>query len=160
MAVNRGRVHVQVYDSRIDSLFNRGGDVEKDARETKRLILVEAVKTAPKRRGDLAKEHKDGGWLRTGKLLGRGYVDNVSSYAAAVHEGTLGLRIVPTHSLAMPIPKVKGGPAKRHGAPSKFLFPVGPGVDKKGNGFPKKSVAGQRANPWLLRAADKVLSRR
>lgn len=136
---------VNVYDARIDALFNTGEPAGRDAVTTTELIKAEAIRKSPKRTTELARSHYSS-YLRNGRFLGRGFVGNTAEHSLWVHGGTIG-PIRPTTSDFMPVPRFKGGPAKRHGAPASMLRP-------------RASVSGQRANPWILRAADTVLSTR
>lgn len=97
----------------------------------------------PSRGGNLRRHNKKTGTLNRGPYRAEVSVYNDAPYAAAVHEGTLGKRIRPKNSDAMPIPVVPGLPRNL----VVKNFPVGPN-------FRKKFVKGQRSQPWLQRACD------
>lgn len=108
---------------------------------------VRAVQLAngmtPSRSGNLRRHNKKSGTLNRGLLRAEVTVYNDAPYAQAVHDGTLGKRIRPKYSEAMPIPVVPGLPKNS----VVRTFPVGPK-------FAKKFVKGQRKQPWLKRACD------
>lgn len=144
------RATVQIYTEAIDAEFGPGGQVTTENKKIREKVIIRATKKAPRRSGNLKFSHRDGGALKEGKYRLRGEVYNDSDHAAYVHDGTTS-PIFPKRGKAMPIPTMIRGRAKRDGAPPGFLFPVGPS-------FPKKWVRGQRAQPWLLEAAEEVLS--
>lgn len=144
------RVNVEVYTTALDAEFGPGGQVTSENKRMRQLILLRAIKKAPRRSGELKAAHRDGGALKEGQLRLRGIVYNDSDHALYVHDGTRGPITATDHEF-MWVPRAKGMLAKRHGAPPSILFRVGPA-------FHKKSVRGQTANPWLAEAAEEVLS--
>lgn len=144
------RVNVEIYTSALDAEFGPGGQVTAENKRMRQLILIRAIKKAPRRSGELKAAHRDGGALKEGQLRLRGTVYNDSDHAAYVHDGTRGPIIATNHEF-MWVPVAKGMVAKRHGATPAFLFRVGAE-------YHKKSVRGQTANPWLAEAAEEVLS--
>jgi GNAT superfamily N-acetyltransferase len=127
---------VDVYNSNIARMHVRGGEINDEAQAITRRILPLARILSPKRTGNLARSHR----RQVNQTLGvygvRGSVRATASYARYVHRGTYG-PIVARHSSYMVL-----RPAYR-----------GFGVSRQ------TSVRGQRANPWLLEAANRVLLR-
>lgn len=132
MAVSR----VKVYDLEIEKMFRRNGEVGRYQRDLRRDMKTEAIRQSPKRSGDIARSHSDGGSLMSGRLRSRGYIRNSSGHASFVHEGTSG-PIRPKTARFLRLPPGAGHPA-----------------------IYARSVAGQAANPWIARAARTVLLRR
>jgi hypothetical protein len=129
-------------------MFTGNGDVAVFARDFARDVVTYSHATYRKRgighrSGLLDAATKAGGVLKEGPYHCRTSIHNPVPYAAAVHNGTAGQVIVPTHSRAMPVPKIRGawGPTPR--------FPVGPT-------FAKKFVKGQKAKPWIADAVEAV----
>lgn len=123
--------------------FIPGGSANRYVDQRARRAVEIANGITPSRSGELRRHNKKSGTLNRGPYRAQCTVYNDAPYAAAVHGGTLGKRIVPTSSAAMPIPVVAGLP--RNSVVK--TFPVGPG-------FAKKFVRGQLANPWLETACD------
>lgn len=144
------RYRVTVFDSRISQQFDPGFPANNFARDVNRETLRLADFYVPKRSNELRDGHRNFGVLKAGRYQARGTVGNVTHYAGWVHDGTLGMRIVPLHSFAMTVPRRAGGLPVRHGGTD--IMYVGPG-------FRKKSVAGQEANPWLEMAGEQAVMR-
>jgi hypothetical protein len=144
------RFKVTVYDSRISGLFDPGGDANEFARDINRDTLYLAMLYVPKRSMELANSHKNLGVLKSGRYNVRGTVAADARHAVWVHEGTIGTRIIPLHSFAMPIPFTASDLPVRQGG--RRIFLVGPA-------FRKKSVAGQEAYPWLDMAGQQAVRR-
>lgn len=144
------RYKVTVFDSRISQLFDPGYPANDFARDINRETLRLADRYVPKRSQELRFGHRNFGVLKVGRYNARGSVGNVVHYSEWVHEGTLGMRIVPLHSFAMTVPRRAGGLPVRHGGTD--IMYVGPG-------FRKQSVAGQEPNPWLEMAGEQAAMR-
>lgn len=129
------RFIVTVYDVEISRLFDAMGTVGRPMTRLQREIYAEAILAAPSRSGELKASHRNKGARKAGPYRIRGFIENTSAHAEFVYKGTHG-----------PI-----FPRRR-----RFLrFPGRGGV-----GFTyKRWVRGQRANPWMERAARTVLSR-
>lgn len=125
---------VFVYDSRISGLFSRGGDASKHVTSFLRQTYYRAVATAPVRSGDVKRSHGRSGVLKRGRFHAEGSVYNTSKHAPFVHEGVPG-RIFP-----------KSG---------EFLV----FRSRTGTVIRRRSVRGQRANPWIADAAKKTMRR-
>lgn len=141
---------VTVFDSRISALFDPGYPANNFARDVNRETLRLADLYVPKRSNELRAGHRNFGVLKAGRYQARGTVGNVTPYAPFVHEGTIGQRIVPLNSRAMPVPRVAGGLPRRRGGTN--LMYVGPGLRKE-------SVAGQEGYPWLAIAGEQGVIR-
>jgi hypothetical protein len=134
---------VKVYDAKLHSMFAGSGEVGEETRKMTAEIMRVAKSPGyvPVRTGELRKKHYTN-FLRSGRLLARGYVGNTAPHADWVYSGTKG-PILPKGTYLV-VPRGRGRPSKRHGAPMKFLSL-------------RRSVRGQRANHWIERAADSVL---
>lgn len=137
---------VKVFDNSIDHLFALGQDAADFTVKTTREILYLAANTTPgkgtpSRSGHLSDSHYKN-YLHNGRFIGRGYVGNSASYAAAVHEGVPG-PIFP-HGEFLLIPKSIAYKPKRSGGTQ--IMKV-------------SSVRGQVPKPWIRRAARIVLAK-
>lgn len=127
---------VVVYDIEISALFDAMGEVGKPMTRLQREVFMEAIAMAPARSGAIKRGHVNRGARKAGPYRIRGHIENHADHAEYVHEGTSG-PIFPT-----------GGAAE-------FRLPPGGGYGWRR----AESVSGQRANPWMMRAARTVLSR-
>jgi len=131
------RQKVNVDDARLNlAVMNPATDY---ARRVQSAIFFEAVHTAPRRSGELAASHVNTGVQRRGPWQADGTIRNVSGHARYVHEGTDG-PIFPTHSTFLMIHGTSAGKA-------------GPITGRA------RWVRGQRAQPWLVEAAQRVSAR-
>jgi len=126
---------VTVYQAAIRSELAPGGDVNKFVKMANREVYAEAVATAPVRTGNLKDSHVNAGVLVHG-LRAEARVNNVSPHAEWVHDGTTG-PIGPTSHQFLKLPAGRNARG--------FIY--------------LRSVRGQRANPWLRRAGEKVARR-
>lgn len=131
-----GLVRVKVYDQQISALFDRYGEVGRFGSTLNREIFAAAVARAPARTGRLKASHKNNGVLKAGRYRTTGRISATADHASFVHGGTVG-PILPKRGDRLSLPRGGG---------------FGPRV--------VKSVAGQRANPWMEEAARAVLLRR
>lgn len=125
---------VTIYDRNLDRLFLPGGDawdwMERVGREHVSMAIIEA----PKRTMNLARQHN---LALTPYRRGVRYsVGNYADYAEYVHGGTI-------------------GPILPHGGD--WLGPLAPWGVYPGGYI--REASGQRANPWIERAADIVLAK-
>lgn len=125
---------VYVRNEAISAMFARSGEVGALNSRIMARITARAIAAAPSRSGALKAAHRNGGALKRGKYVNIGTVYNTSEHASYVHEGTYG-PILPKTS-------------------TKMHLPAGGGYSARA----LSSVAGQRANPWMTRAANRVLS--
>ena len=165
---------VFVYDTAIDhAVAGQGGDGVKFVSSNMRRVMTIAIRDAPARSGELRASHINRGTRRTAFANARGSIANLAPHAEYVHEGTIGKRIVGRPFMI--VPAIGGG-----GAPA-VLSRITPGRfgrgggDQQFSGFMatkakagknrgqlvvlKRSVRGQRANPWLREAGYKVFGR-
>lgn len=149
---NPGRYDVHVGRAAIDSLFLGTGDTAQFGQRLARRIGVGATLGAPKRSGILATSHSTTGWLKEGPFHGRTKVINTAKYAAAVHDGVPG-SIFPKRGKWLVIKVGYHAAGFTNGRKGRVR-----GKTETGKIW-KTSVRGQRANPWLQRAADAVLLR-
>lgn len=127
----RGVSKVTVYNGRVSGLFTAGADADDFLRHYQGVLGREAFKEAPVRATSALKRgHRMGGRLMSGPYKRRASVYNVVEYAPYVHEGVKG-RIKPRGQYL----SVRAAPFSR--------FPFGAAL---------KSVQGQEANPWMVRA--------
>lgn len=134
---------VTVFETRIQSLFEPSGDAWDFGTKVRAEILAATRAAAPKRTGELARGMFDGGQLKSGRYGCRGYVGNNVEHALWVHEGTK--RIIAPGGAFMKVPRRKSY-LPGSSLPSAYTYPA-------------KMVEGQRANPWIDRAAQAVLSK-
>jgi hypothetical protein len=142
------RYRVKVYDSQIASLFSPGQPAWEEHRKLMEKIRRRSRAIAPRRgagRGRQIYASHYVNMIRQGRYGARGYVGNTAPHAAWVHDGVKG-RIRPTRGpdSRLVVPKIRGS-YRFTGTLSKAFYPA-------------KSVAGQRANPWMSRAARQVLA--
>lgn len=138
MVTIRARYSVNVDEARLNlAVMNPAIDYGKRVQS---MIKREAIRTAPRRSGQLATSHLNIGILRRGRWAADGAVRNVSEHAEYVHGGTDG-PIFPN-------------------APHRFLKIHGSRAGHAGavTGY-ARSVRGQRANPWLRKAGETVAAR-
>ena len=133
---------VTVYESAIESLFAPGQPVYREHHRILVRMRRAARIAAPKRTRRLSGSHFIE-LLKVGRYNTRGRLANSAKHAAWVHEGVKG-RIRPRGG-RMVVPKRPGIPRWTGGKPTKAYYPA-------------KSVRGQRANPWMSRAARQVLA--
>lgn len=126
---------VTVYDVKLSALFSAMGEVGKPMTRLQREVFAAAVAEAPSRSGELKAAHVNRGSRKAGPYRTRGFIENRSRHAGYVHEGTNG-PIFPVRHQNLHLK-----PGNGHGFKS------------------KRWVSGQRANPWMTRAARTVLSR-
>jgi hypothetical protein len=122
-------VRVQVYDSRLQTLFEPGGSVHRWTRDLTIRVMDRAVRLCPKRTLHLAESHDHS--VGTNRLGTFGYVSNHAEYARFVHEGTRDY-ITPTHGRYLVV----------RPAPHSFYARY----------TKRSSVRGQHAQPWMERA--------
>lgn len=135
-----GLTRVKVFDLEISKLFNASRPVGRYAAQINREIIVAADAEAPV--GNRVREphvtirgsHVNNGTPKVGPYRISGKVSNRAPHAAYVYYGT-------------------NGPIFSHTKTTLKLPPFGK------YGIYQKEVRGQRANPWLERAARTVLSR-
>lgn len=127
---------VIIYDSRVDDLFNEGGLVGRGLSAFGRDAKAAAIAGAPVNKNGtsqgLAQKHR----VRTRNRGGRYFtveLSNEADYAKFVHEGTTG-----------PIRASKIGKLMTVGASAGRIFAL------------SAEVRGQKANPWMSRAAQRV----
>lgn len=131
----RGRVNVQVYENAIHRMFTAGGEINSEARQITIETATAAAFLAPWRSGELRAGHRRE--VIVNKRFGvRASIYNIAEHALWVHDGTDG-PIVAKLNLFMVI---------RPGPGSRYPHPIY-----------REHVSGQRANPWMLDAANKVL---
>lgn len=134
---------VTIYDKQIADLFAPGHSAYRFGQRVSNQIKRTAERTAPRgslpRPGQKVLARSHNAYSRGGRasLQSRWVISNTARHAEWVHEGTTG-----------PItPK----------ASSHLVFRAG---GKRGNNLVRvTSVAGQKANPWLQRAANIVNAR-
>lgn len=140
------RYRVKVFETAIGSLFAPGGDAWDFGTKVRAEIIAKSKQPGfvPRRSGALAAGTVDGGQLKSGRYGCRGYIGNNVEHALWVHEGTRPV-ITPNSARHLKVPirrSIVSGAASPRGS---VFFP--------------KSVHGQKANPWLDRAALAVLSK-
>jgi hypothetical protein len=144
MSIRVNTVRTRVNVSAIQSHFTATGIVGKEAREAGRAIKRAAIQAAPSRTGTLKARHT--GPRSSPTTLGTHVVvGNDSDHALFVHEGTHG-PILPHNSTGYLW--VRPSPHSWY-APN--YSPFGYEINAGGR-TPRRSVRGQRANPWLARA--------
>jgi hypothetical protein len=121
-------IRVQVYDSRIQELFEPGGSVHRWTRDLAIRVMDRSMRECPRRTSFLAFSHDFS--VGTNHFGTAGYVKNHAAYAAYVHEGTPE-EIWPhgKYLVVRPHPH------------SHYLRYTS-----------RRSVAGQHGNPWMERA--------
>lgn len=142
---------VTVYEPEIASLFQSGGQVNTEASKITALTKAGAIAMAPVGKSGRLKEAHRSRVVPSGRYGVRGYVENNSSHAHFVHDGTTG-----------PIRSTRGSSSRWMGGGA-MLGPL-PFTSRYSRGAKAKpifapSVKGQDANPWLRRAAQAVLLR-
>lgn len=132
-----------IYYQNIDGLFSAGQPAHQFLTKRNREVKVRAAQLAPKRTGNLARSVRNVGVRKNGPYRATGQISADADYAFFVHDGTRG-----------PI-------TARGGGVMILRTPHPRGIGGKGGtgGFGVRSVRGQRANPFLLRAAQQVMSR-
>lgn len=138
---------VTVNTTAIQSLFLPGGGVADHGKQTGRKIRAAAEADAAKfvRSGDLLLSHT-GPFYSPTWLGGHVTIGNTSDHARFVHEGTQGPILPRNHTGYLwirPFPH------------SRFAFD--PSWAEFGGRTPLPRVRGQRANPWMARAMDRVI---
>lgn len=128
---------VTIYESRIAGLFSPGAAGDAFMRRFLGDTSSYARALAPRRTSELANSHRTLGPVRRGRYGLRGQVVNTADYAAFVHNGTTG-----------PITSTRPNGWMRLPPSGRAAVLDGP------NAGPvyRRSVRGQRANPWLDRA--------
>lgn len=126
---------VTVYDVELSALFDRMGTVGKPMTRLQREVFLASIAAAPARSGEIKRSHVNRGARKAGPYRIRGFIQNEAPHAAYVYKGTSG-PITPKRRKVLRL-AAGGG----HGV----VF--------------TKRVRGQRANPWMERAARTVLSR-
>jgi hypothetical protein len=122
-------VRVQVYDSRIQEMFNPGGSVHKWTRDLAIRVLDRSMRECPKRTSFLAFSHDFS--VGTNHFGTVGYVKNHAEYAVFVHEGTRDVIFPVTNKYLV----VRPHP---HSHYTRYTS--------------RRWVRGQHANPWMERA--------
>ena len=138
---------VTVNTTAIQSMFLPSGQVADHAKGTGRQIRAAAEADAAKfvRSGDLLHSHT-GPYYSTTTLGGHVTIGNNSNHARYVHEGTHG-----------PIfPRNPTGFLWIRPAPHSW-FAFDPDWAEYGGRTPLTHVRGQRANPWMARAMQRVI---
>lgn len=147
-------VRTKVNVSAIQSHFTPGGPVSDEAKETGRAVKRLAIQKAPSRTGLLKTRHT-GPYYAPTKLGLHLTVGNESSYALFVHEGTTG-PILPTNPTGYLW--VRPSP---HSWYRPNYEPFGDGIEVNAGGrTPRRSVAGQSAQPWLANALRQEMATR
>lgn len=149
---------VIVYDAKISGMFGKGGDAVEYIREFLVDLEAQAQRDAPvggitsgrRRAGGISikRGHRNSGTLRSGPYGARGSIYNIAKHAGYVHNGT-GPRIYGRPMLAVPV--VPGSIHMQHRWGKPRVAKVGV--------VRLRSVAGQKANPWLDRAGKKIAIR-
>lgn len=130
----RVRVKVEIYDSVLEAETAPGGDLNRYLARENRLVYRFAVAGAPLgKSGELKRSHVNAGVRKVGRMGAVATVNNTAEHAPWVHDGTTG-PIRATRGRYMSVPAARGS-ARR---------------------IRRITVAGQRANPWLYRAAVKA----
>lgn len=141
---------VTVYDTAVDGLFRPGGDAWHWLALVGTEHLNLAIAFAPSRSGVLKASHYPVAIMTPYRTVGgrqgsRYTVRNDAPYAAYVHEGTLDKA------------PIVGDVKEVNGEVGTWMsVPVMRGVG--GRRFWTQSVAGQKANPWIERAAEVALA--
>lgn len=142
-----GLYKVAVFDSRIVGMFGPGTDASAFVRKNTGEISNLARVGAPKRSGRLALSHHTTGPYRVGPYNVAGQVYNDARHASWVHNGTYG-------------PIYPKRPFRKDGSISTLRLPRTPSASRVGGPFIRRRwVDGQKANPWLERAARAVIAR-
>lgn len=137
--MTRYNTRVQVYNSEIMGMFEPYGDVWDEAKDITRFVKADAEARAsrfspsPQVGTDRIITSHRRSVVPNGRYGTRAYVENTSSHAVYKHEGTNGPIVA--HGEFMVIRPGKWGPRRAY------------------------SVSGQFGEPWLLEAANDVLSR-
>jgi len=155
---------VRVNDKGIASLFAPGGDASRWHTTQMRLLLRNAMNEAPQgalRIDPRGGSHAPGNLMRSHRLTGslKGTLDgpgspygvwgslyNTAPYAEYVHRGTHG--------------PITGRRGHLWVPKSSWIYYKGRGAEDSFDGNPLKrieQVSGQRANPWIARAAARTL---
>lgn len=146
--------HVTVFNSRISTLFQPGGDAWGFTKDVTAEIEAAAIATCPDKTGNLKSKHVRG--ARTTGIYGcSGSVGNNASYAAFVHEGTANKGtgyIYPTRGKVLKLP-VDGIYITRPDATRRHR------ARHNGDYILRSRVRGQKPQPWISEAASIVLSR-
>lgn len=135
MALVRATLHrerVSVNATAIQSIYLPGGDAWDFARKLGKEMVIQAIRRAPKRTGNLARQH---GSVVTpiGRFAVRSTLYNDAAYATHVRRGT---NDIYARMTVRPFPH------------SYYLVPTR-----------RNHVRGQRPNPWMEEARDLVLAR-
>lgn len=135
-------VHVQVYRARLELLMTDAGSVGRWASARQREIAMQARVEAPTRYGDLVAGIRAGGARKTGMTLRR-IILSTAGHSRYVHEGTHGPIFANRYGTLL-VPAYEGAAPLRKGGT---------------NIIARRSVRGQSANPFLVRAGRKVMLR-
>lgn len=145
--MTRYSTRVKIYESSIQGLFDPGGGAWDEAKDIADLVMVRAIarsaRFSPSPQGFSLAEQKGGteriinahyrNVIPNGPYNARAYIENKSGHAVYKHEGTG--PVITAEGRIMHIRPGKWGPRQAY------------------------SVAGQVGEPWLLDAANDVLSR-
>jgi hypothetical protein len=132
-------------------------DVGRYGNSMGRRIKGVAEGIAPRRSGTLAGSHRYRGFLYRGRYKVGTRVENTADHALFVHEGTTG-PILPKRGRYLIVPKTRGVTPLRGAAVMTRNF-RGEAVRAKSPWGLHRSVAGQRAQPWLREAGETVAFR-
>ncbi len=134
---------VTIYEPKVSLQFDTPGQVGRWASARQREIVAQAKVEAPTRYGELVAGVRAGGALKTGRYSLRRIVLSTAGHSRFVHEGTTGPIFARRYGFMM-VPAFEGAAPGRMGGT---------------NLVARRSVAGQRANPFLVRAGRLVMLR-
>lgn len=134
---------VTIYEPKVSLLFDAPGQVGQWASARQREIVGQAKVEAPVRYGELVMGIRAGGALKTGRYSLRRIILSTAGHSRFVHEGTHGPIFARRYGHMM-VPAFQGAAPGRKGGT---------------NLVARRSVAGQSANPFLVRAGRLVMLR-
>ncbi len=134
--------HVSVYRPRVEFQFTSAGQVGRWATARQREIVVQAKIDAPTRYGELVMGIRAGGARKVGTSLRR-IILSTAGHSRFVHEGTTGPIFARRYGFML-VPSFDGAAPLRKGGTELTA---------------RRTVAGQRANPFLVRAGRTVMLR-
>lgn len=138
----RFRQRVTVNERAISSFFQPGGSVFSEMQQFNREWKATAIVKAPKRTGNLASKHS----TRTlpGGIYGcHAVLLNDAYYSTFVHDGTKGPIYARGYNGRLKIPYTGGGFGRQPARPGAFML--------------KRSVRGQKPQPWMVDALQTVM---
>lgn len=142
---------VRVFDGAINAMFNPGGEAHSETGKIVRDIRLQAIAAAPVRSGELKRGHRANVTPGNFRKKVTGQVYNVAKHAVFVVLGTGGPGRIITSSRP-------GGYLLVRLRPHSW-YRWGWARPGMRNGVPRDYVRGQRANDYIERAANRVLSR-